>query len=214
MKISVIIPVINEKKYINRCIRFLIKRLDDSLNEIIVIDGDEKGETLNFIKDYPVKIKKLISEKGRGTQLNCGAKKAEGEILIFIHADTILPENAYKLIKNKIKDNLILSFSLGIFDKKFFFRIIEFFSKIRCFFTNTPYGDQVYILTKKTFQKIGGFTERDLEDVKFIKKAKSKGIKVKILPQKIKTSPRNWYKYGFIKNTIKNRLTILKFILK
>ncbi len=215
MKISAIIPVLNEEKYINRCIRFLIKRLGNTLGEIIIVDGDETGSTLRFIKDYtPVKIKKITSKKGRGIQQNRGANFSENEILLFIHADSILPEDSKDLILKNIKDNVILSFSLGISDKKIFFKIIEFFSKIRCFLTNTPYGDQCYILTKKTFQKINGFPEENLEDVKFIKKARGKNIKIKIFSQKIKTSPRKWYKYGFMKNTIKNRVTILKFVLK
>jgi len=214
MKISVIIPVFHEEKYINFCIRNLLKKLRNSIFEIIVVDSSINKSTLEAINEYHVDVKKIYSEKGRGRQLNAGAKIAGGDILLFIHADTILPENAEELIKNNLSENTILSFSLGIYDKKIFFRIIEFFGKLRCKISKVPYGDQCFVMKKEVFYIVGGFSEDNLEDVKFIKKAKKIGINVKILNAKVKTSPRRWYREGFLRTTLKNRVKILKFILK
>ncbi len=214
MRISIIIPTFNEEKYINRCIKSLLKRLKNNIYEIIIIDSSFNNEILKRVEYFPVKVIKIISrKKGKGYQMNIGVNMAKGDILIFLHADTILPDNTLTLIKENIEDNLILSFSLGFYDKKKFFRMIEFFGKIRCFFTKIPYGDQCYIMKKNTFFKIGKFPEESLEDVKFIKKAKKKNIKIKILREKVKTSSRKWYKYGFIKTTLYHRLTILKYML-
>ena len=103
--ISVIIPVLNESDVINRCIDHVESVRGGHSLEIIVADGDEDGTTINVLNSDSVK--KFISPKGRAVQMNLGATKASGDILLFLHADTFLPESAFEEICNTMKSNNI-----------------------------------------------------------------------------------------------------------
>ncbi len=220
MLFSIIIPTYKEKNFIKKCIKKIYVDANKSKFrnfEIIVVDGEKNFSTGKIVKKKFNKIKIIYSQKGRAYQMNIGASHAKGEILIFLHADTLIPENFFKILLknyNKIK-NSFCSFSLGINSKSFFFRIIEVFSKIRIFFTKIPYGDQIFIISKKNFYNLKKFDNvKLLEDVLFVKKVKKAKLNIIIFPQKVKTSPRKWYKNGFIRNTFENRKIMLKYFLR
>ncbi len=97
MKFSIIIPTLNEEKSIQSCLLALQPLRNDS--ELIIVDADSTDNTR--LLAAPLVDKVLLSPKGRGKQMNIGAKQATGEILIFLHADTCLPENALPLIEKK-----------------------------------------------------------------------------------------------------------------
>ncbi|MDY6971361.1 MAG: glycosyltransferase [Thermodesulfobacteriota bacterium] len=87
--LSIIIPVLNEEKGIIRVVDHLTKIQDDKVQEIIVVDGNHKGNTVSFLPDR--KVISIRSEKGRARQMNNGARHAHGDILLFLHGDTFLP---------------------------------------------------------------------------------------------------------------------------
>ena len=91
-KLSVIMPVYHEGEIINNAISHLVSIMPKSSAEIIVVDGDTQKSTINKIC-YDG-IKKIVGPTGRGPQMNAGAALAEGDILLFLHADTVLPFNA------------------------------------------------------------------------------------------------------------------------
>jgi glycosyltransferase involved in cell wall biosynthesis len=98
MKFSIIIPTLNEEKTIDGCLSALQPLRNDC--EIIIDDGDSTDNTRIFAA--PLADKVIISAKGRSKQMNNGARNATGDVLIFLHADTSLPENALQLIQQKI----------------------------------------------------------------------------------------------------------------
>src|SRR5512135_3050718 len=111
---SVIMPVINELRGINDVINHLQAQQPDGGMELIVVDGDPSGKTINGITSSCVR--KLISERGRAGQMNNGAAIARGKILVFLHADTKLPAGAFSLIHEAMRDRRLVA---GAFDLGF-----------------------------------------------------------------------------------------------
>ena len=211
--ISIIIPVINESKIINETIEKLLKYYIKQI-EIIVVDGEKKASTLKVIKNN--QIIKIKSKKNRGIQMNEGAKIAKGEILLFLHSDTILPNNAFSKIKKVIYDKKYMAgaFILGLNSKKFIYRIIEQISTLRTKFTGIPYGDQAIFINKKFFFDIGAFKEYPImEDVDLMQRVKKEKNKIYIIPDKVLTSTRRWEKEGLISCTLRNWFIIILYFL-
>jgi len=211
---TIIIPVYNEEDIINNTINNVNKITGNNRIEILVVDSHPNNTTIKNINTK--NIIKLTSNRGRGSQMNTGAKKSKGDILIFLHADTILPLNAFDeiyniVIKRKIKAG---AFDLSIDSKKKIFRIIEKLSSIRSWITRVPYGDQVHFFEKKFFFDLGMYKNipimEDVEIMKRIKKAKSK---IKIIPKKIITSARRWENEGILRCTIRNWMLITLYTI-
>jgi len=99
---SIIIPVLNEADRINSLIEHLHGQGCESAYEVIVVDGDPQGGTVNAICSEDVV--KMISGKGRARQMNAGAEVARGRVLIFLHADTTLPDEALKKISRVLEN--------------------------------------------------------------------------------------------------------------
>ncbi len=202
---SIIIPVLNESDIINYTIQNIYKVSKNYEIEIIVVDGDMNGNTLNAIENK--NVVKIITGRGRGKQMNAGAFAAGGEVLIFLHADTEFPEGAFGLINSLIDKKMCDcgSFSLGIKSNKLVFRLIEKMVYIRTKLTNLPYGDQTFFIKRNKFFHLGGFADIPImEDIEFMSRAKKSGLKVCILPQKVLTSARRWDEEGIVYNTIRN----------
>jgi rSAM/selenodomain-associated transferase 1/rSAM/selenodomain-associated transferase 2 len=179
--------------------------------EIIVADGGSTDKTLNIARDKNVKI--INSSKGRGIQLNAGAKEANGEFLIFLHADTFLPDNAFNLIEEFFADSSrkICRFLLG-FD--FNHKLLDIYSRFSKYDTQlTRFGDSAIIIRKTFFDELGGFENREtFEDVEFLKRASRFG-RIYILNAKVISSSRRFIQNGIIKKQLINILIFIGYLL-
>jgi len=138
--ISIIIPVFNEKE-INQLLADVQGKTEPDSVQIIVVDAESNQSTLCLISDPS--ILKLTSSKGRGVQQNRGAREAVGDILLFLHADTILPENFQHLVQNTIEAGFTGgAFDLEIDDPHPLIRCISKAATLRSRLTGIPYGDQ------------------------------------------------------------------------
>ena len=203
--LSIIIPVLNEAHAINQTLSRLKVPEGGGGVEILVVDADPKGETIHAITQSHVR--KIIGTRGRGAQLNRGAAEASGKILLFLHADTILPGGTLKAIVRCMKDADIAggAFDLGIESEKSVFRLIEAAVYLRTRLTHIPYGDQAIFLRRDIFHQIGGYKEIPLmEDVELMRRIKRAGGKIIIIPSKVQTSARRWEKEGIIWCTLRN----------
>ncbi|MFA4919471.1 MAG: TIGR04283 family arsenosugar biosynthesis glycosyltransferase [Thermodesulfovibrionales bacterium] len=202
---SIIIPVLHESSIINRTIEH-IRRIGSGFEfEIIVVDGDKKGGTINFIKHNDVI--KIVSPRGRGIQMNKGASAAKGEILLFLHTDTELPEEAFDGISSVISNREYTggAFDLGIESGRWIFRLIEKLVFVRTRATRIPYGDQAIFIRRECFETLKGFKDIPImEDVEFMRRLKKSGYKISIIPQKVKTSSRRWEREGILYCTLRN----------
>ena len=207
IKISIIIPVYHESN-----INIFLNNLPTA-DEVIVVDGDERT-SLDLIQNSH--ICKLSSKKGRANQMNEGAKYATSDILLFLHADTLLPHNALAHMKEVLKEEDIVA---GAFDLDFKTqkKSLKFIAKVaswRSRKTRLPYGDQAIFIKKEIFERVGGYENIALmEDVNLMQKLKKKKLKIKILNQKVLTSPRKYEQNGIIFNVLKNWLLISLYFL-
>jgi len=208
-KFSFIIPVWNEEAIISRTIEHVRDLRASGGAEIIVVDGDPAGRTIKVARHMGVKT--AISEKGRGIQMNLGASLAEGEILIFLHADTLLPPDALELIETAMADGSCIAgaFDLAIDSERPAFRLIEKAASFRSRMTRIPYGDQTIFIRKRDFRDLGGFRDIPImEDVEIMRRIKKRMGKICIIERAVMTSPRRWEKEGIVYTTLRNWLLI------
>lgn len=215
--ISIIIPVLNEAKNIE----YFLKQFKPCWEiEIIIVDGGSTDKTQAKIAELAASDRqiKLVtnSQLGRANQMNCGAALATGEILLFLHADTILPINYQQVMQDILnqKDVIVGAFQLSINSPKKSLILVTKIVNLRSRFLSLPYGDQGFFITKNNFSYLGGFADLPImEDFNFIQKAKRHG-KIFIADTAVITSPRRWQKLGIIKTTIINQLIIIGYYLK
>jgi rSAM/selenodomain-associated transferase 2 len=218
--ISIIIPALNESGTINATLHHLsFLTVADGL-EVVVVDGSSAGTTLNALNDQfdkRFKLKTTLAPKGRGAQMNRGAALTEGEILMFLHADTMISQEAIDRLQREMKDREATvggAFDLGILSSKKVYRFIETMANLRSRITRLPYGDQALFFRKEYFLKIDGFSEIPLmEDVDIMQRVKKRKGKIRILPVKVQTSPRRWEREGIVYCTLRNWLLISLYTL-
>ena len=202
-KISIIIPTYNESKYLPLLFSDL-SRINEEI-ELIIVDCNSDDKTREIACLYGAKIYKS-KRKNRGLQLNIGAKKAEGDGFVFLHADSRISEDWLIKVKSVIsKDrNLIYFFKFKINNKKIIYRFLEILVNLRSYFFKDPYGDQGLLIHRKAYFKNKGYRKIPLmEDLDFIKRLKDKA-KLKMLNAPIYTSSRKWEKTNFIFQALKN----------
>lgn len=212
-RLSIIIPVLNEAWIINRTVNRLIDMDDKGVIEVIVVDGSPDRRTIRSIASD--QVKKMDSPKGRGVQMNTGAFAATGNILLFLHADTLLPSHSYDRIFSLMKQRDIAggAFRLGIHSHRPVFRLIEHAANIRTRISRIPYGDQAIFIRSDCFHCIGGYkTIPIMEDVELMQRLKRNGKKIVILPARVQTSARRWETEGVVFCTLRNWLLIMFFL--
>jgi rSAM/selenodomain-associated transferase 1/rSAM/selenodomain-associated transferase 2 len=210
IKYSIIIPTLNEEAFIAKCLESTRNNIPNA--EIIIADGGSADKTTDICKQYDVKI--LNSIKGRGRQLNEGAKTASGEILIFLHADTFLPDNAFNLIEDFFANpkNNICRFLLGFDFNNKMLDLYTAFSKYDTLFKR--FGDSAIIVRNNFFNRLNGFEDSEtFEDVNFFKRA-SKLSKVEILKDSVVSSSRRFIQNGVIYQQLLNIFLFIGYLLK
>jgi rSAM/selenodomain-associated transferase 2 len=213
-RISIIVPVWNETAIINHSVRRILAQTCNGGFEVIVVDGSPDGETVQSIRDE--KVKKFTAGKGRSVQMNRGASRASGEILLFLHADTTLPRGALETISALLDSGDVVggAFDLGIDSERIIFRIIENMASFRSRISRMPYGDQGIFIRKDYFHAMGGFKEIPLmEDVDLMRRIRKAGDRICIIREKVKTSPRRWEKEGVLSCTLRNWSLITFYFL-
>ncbi len=193
-KISIVIPALNEEKSIANNLRGLqyLRKLG---HEIILSDGGSVDDTLALAR--PLVDHWIKGSKGRAKQLNAGAKIATGQVLLFLHADTLLPENTESILNNA----LIQGFHWGRFDvqlsgQQFMFRLIEKMINLRSRISGVATGDQAIFIRKNLFELQEGFPELALmEDIAMSKRLK-KMSKPYCSKACVITSSRRWEEHG------------------
>ncbi len=211
MEFSVVVPVYQECGRINSLIDHIRAQAGKSGHdvEIIVVDGSPLAETVSAIKCE--NVKKVISSPGRGTQMNAGVEVASGEVLVFLHADTLLPPSAFSLISRLLEDPFVCggAFDISIDDGRKVFRLIERTANLRSRLSCIPYGDQAIFVRSCVFSSIGGYCNIPIfEDVDLMRRIKAAGLELGFIDSPVVTSARRWQREGVLRTTFRNWLIL------
>jgi len=199
--VSIIIPALNEAD----SIRFAIDAAwAAGAQEVIVVDGGSDDHTFEIA--HQCRCHCLKSSAGRAVQQNVGAHSAEGDVLLFLHADNWLAADSVKQLVNALANEKVLC---GCFAQKieaagFMYRLLEKGNAARVRWQGLPYGDQGIFIRRKTFFDLGLFPEVEImEDLLLMKQLRRLAWPV-LLPGPIHVSPRRWQRNGIIRQTIRN----------
>lgn len=208
--ISVIIPAFNEQHAL-QSLRQSIGPVSDS--EIIVVDGGSSDLSFDIAVTFAHKV--LKCERGRGAQMNAGARVASGDVLLFLHADSVLPPDWYSLITEALENPSTAggAFDLRLSGDRAAYLLIGRAASLRSRLTRTPLGDQGIFARKAVFADLGGYRAIPImEDADFVRRLRAKGRLV-FIPHPIKTSPRKWEQHGILRTTATHLLVLAGYYL-
>ncbi len=196
IKVSIIIPVLNEENNLPDVLNNL-QSFRSKGHEVVVVDGGSSDNSLMLAQQGADLV--IESKAGRALQMNSGAAVATGDVFLFLHCDTLLPDNAIKIIAdNYQKENYWGHFDVRLSSNKFVFRLIERLMNVRSRLTSIATGDQAIFIERELFNRLGGFPEIALmEDIKISGLLRKLSSPV-CLKQTVITSSRRWENNGVI----------------
>jgi rSAM/selenodomain-associated transferase 2 len=212
--VSVIIPVLKETQPLDSLIDHILQIADGAPVEMIVVDGSPDGESISAISREGVTL--LAAPAGRARQMNAGAAAAKGDCLLFLHADTRLPQGAFRRIEETLSDgnHVAGAFDLRYGSERLSMRIIARVACLRSRLTRIPYGDQAQFFRRDYFEKIFGFADIPLmEDVEIMRRIKERGDRISILSEAVATSARRQEKEGVVYCTLRNWTIVTLYFL-
>jgi rSAM/selenodomain-associated transferase 2 len=210
LTLSVIVPTYNEENVLAASLDRLAS--EDSV-EIILVDAGSNDQTRSIAEKYSLIL--VQAKRGRASQMNAGAVLARGEILCFVHADTLLPFGYKNLIREALQSPEVIAgaFSLHIGLAGRSIRLVEALANRRAVRRQLPYGDQGLFLHASRFHRLGGFPDLPLlEDLAFVEQLKKEG-KIVILPKPATSSGRRWEKNGVLRTSLLNQLILTGYRL-
>jgi len=199
MQFSIIVPALNEVNCIGQCLAPLQSLRAEA--EIILADGGSVDDTLSVAGPMVDKI--ITTRKGRARQMNAGAAAACGKILIFLHADTRLPEHALDLIRQGIQEGATWGrFNIRLSGGRPMLGVIAAMMNWRSRYTGIATGDQVMFIVRKSFIAAGGYPEIALmEDIALSKMLKTIQ-RPWCIPEAVTSSGRRWQNNGLLKTIL------------
>ncbi len=209
MNLSIIIPALNEAETLGRT----LQGLAPGQPEIIVVDGGSKDDTVEVACQYTAHV--LISRGGRGVQQEAGAREAQGDVLVFLHADTRLPPRYDRLIYRALADPRVVfgAFFLSIYPAKPALDLVSLMANLRSRLLKLPYGDQVLFVRRAAYFEVGGFRDWPImEDVDLVRRLNRVG-RFKMARGYVQTSARRWQNENPVYTTLRNWSLILRYFL-
>jgi rSAM/selenodomain-associated transferase 2 len=210
--ISIIIPALNEERALPLTLDSLLQQT--GYFEVIVVDGGSHDRTVEMAHRWPA-VKVITSLAGRAVQMNAGAAIAQGELLLFLHADTLLPAGAIQQLNEMAADPVIL---WGGFHQQFSghhpsLKCISWITNTRCFITRVFYGDQAMFVRREVFQQAGAFPAGLLEDIEMSKRLRKLSRPV-FLPDFVVTDSRKFEQMGPIRSLLRCLLLLACYGLR
>lgn len=203
MKISIIIPTLNEEKYLKKTIQNIFECAENPNDlEILVIDAGSCDQTLESIRDLEVQtFSKPEFALKKYESLNFGIQNSTGEYLIFLDADTKLPKAFDSLIKSKLsRKNIVggaFEFSFERPDWKLY--LLQLLNRARYRLRKTYYGDQAIFCKREAAISIGGYPKKELMESAYFCDKLMRAGKLSLIRTPVKTSPRRFNENGFFK---------------
>jgi len=187
--LSIVIPALNEADAIAATLASL-QPLRAAGHEVIVVDGGSTDATVSLAD--PLADRVLAAPRGRARQMNAGAAVARGDVLVFLHADTSLPEHAVAVIRSALRHRLWGRFDVDIEGRAWMLRMVAAGMNLRSRLTGIATGDQTLFISRTAFAAVGGYPEQSLmEDIELSKRLNKLGPPA-CPRERVVTSGRRW----------------------
>jgi len=207
--ISIIIPALNEARVLGETLAALPPAPDV---EVLVVDGGSTDGTLEVAAGFP-QVKCLVAPRGRGLQMNAGARLAGGSLFTFLHADTRLGLAHLNVLRQAAQDP---RFQAGAFELGFWpsLSALDFIARganRRSRLFHLPYGDQALTLRRGLFFHLGGYAHRSQEDLDLVIRLR-RLTRLEILTPPVITSARNWLEQGYFRTARRHWLALARHL--
>lgn len=208
-RISIIVPVLDEAAGIAAALATL-QELRTRGHEVIVVDGGSRDATPALSR--PLADRVLTAPRGRAAQMNVGAAVADGQVLLFLHADTRLPALADALIVGGLEQRVWGRFDVKIDSRRAMLKLVGHMMNLRSRLSGIATGDQAMFVTRAAFARVGGFPAIALmEDIALSSRLRALGPAA-CLRATVLTSARRWERHGVLATMILMwRLRLLYF---
>lgn len=210
LNVSVIIPTYNESSVLGETLARL-KSLQPF--EILIGDGGSEDDTAVIARRHLVPV--ISSPRGRAAQMNAAAREAQGDLLLFLHADSSIPPRSYsQMVRAMSRDRYLGgAFSLEIDSPLPSLRRVSRCANLRSRYLNLVYGDQGIFVRPEVFRELEGFAPLSIcEDLEFYRRLSQRGPVI-LLKEKALTSPRRWLAEGVGFTTLRNIAIVSLFLI-
>jgi rSAM/selenodomain-associated transferase 2 len=198
-RLTIVLPVLNEAAIIVGALHALAS-LRESGAEIIVVDGGSRDGTLQLAA--PLADRVIAAPRGRGATMNAGAALGTGDALLFLHADTALPENADRLIGAALSARPWGRFDLRIAGRHPLLAVVARMINWRSRLTGVATGDQAIFVTREAFLAVGGFPDLPLMEDIAISRLLKRVCRPYCIATPVITSGRRWERNGVVRTIL------------
>jgi len=201
MRFSIIMPVLNEEAIIASQLVRLIQQCARQDYELLLVDGGSTDRTVEIAQKYAQVIN---APRGRARQMNAGAAAASGDVLLFLHADTELPDCVFLAIEEALAAPNVVAgaFRLCFNCDRLPYKLVAFMTNLRSQTFSVFTGDQAYFMRRASFQAVEGYPDQPLmEDLEIIARLRRIGS-VLLVPHYVRTSARRHEKIGLFRSVL------------
>src|SRR5450432_1984522 len=201
MRFSIIMPVLNEEAIIASQLVRLIQQCAQQDYELLLVDGGSTDRTVEIAQKYAQVIN---APRSRARQMNAGAAAASGDVLLFLHADTELPDCVFLAIEEALAAPEVVAgaFRLCFNCDRLPYKLVAFMTNLRSQTFSVFTGDQAYFMRRASFQAVEGYPDQPLmEDLEIIARLRRIGS-VLLVPHYVRTSARRHEKIGLFRSVL------------
>lgn len=196
-QVSIIVPVLEEARTIDATLRALVPARRCGA-EVIVVDGGSRDGTLS--RAAPLADRAFEAPRGRAAQMNAGAAAARGDILVFLHADTVLPPNAIRVVAAALSDVRVWGrFDVAISSSHPLLTVVAMLMNLRSRWSGIATGDQAIFMRRSAFEAAGGFPAIPLMEDVAISRVLKRQSPPAALRDRVVTSGRRWEQHGILR---------------
>jgi rSAM/selenodomain-associated transferase 2 len=207
--ISLILPVLNEAPIVAEVLSGLPSAPD---LEIFLVDGGSADATRAVAAGFP-HVRWLTAPRGRGAQMNAGAREARGDFFVFLHIDTVLTPDHLAALRLAARDPRVGAgaFELSLTPPTPFLRFIAWGANWRCRLLRLPYGDQAIFVRRNLFFALGGYSHRRPEDLDLVIRLR-RLTRLRLLTPPVSSSGRRWLQHGNLKTSALHWLYLVRHL--